>query len=335
MADTIVRTSKAENGNAKDEMISCTVTGCEEDDDDDDDDESLSTPTPTKGVDPRSGLLFSNSKKDSTPTSTTTTTTRRKPQHDDDNDNVETKKKKKKKTTTGFLLFLAGFLRLLILELPLLVVLFLYLCVKTMVNMHDTHFGPLFRAALFYDRSRNATELTYYYRECDLEDLTTTTRDDLIVDPHLPLNAGATKLTEHGVAMFPNVLSNETASTLRDFILQQNELRTSWEIIEGEHRSMWGIDINMHPAFHQAWKEVARNKHLMGALTDLVGPDPGTCLPAHPFSDQNGILRKQLVIRLSTICLPLSFFPFLSLFLVSFPLLLSAGWRIGWWVGSV
>jgi hypothetical protein len=291
MADTIFRTRKAENGTAKDEMISCTVTGS---DDDDDDDESLSTPTPTKGVDPHGGLLFSNNEKDPTPTPPTPTT-KRKPQDDDDHDTVETKKKKKK--NTGFLLFLAGFLRLFILELPLLVVLFLYLCVKTMVNMHDTHFGPLFRAALFYDRNRNATELTYYYRECDLEDLTTTTRDDLIVDPHLPLNAGATKLTEHGVAMFPHVLSNETASTLRDFILQQNKLRTSWEIIEGEHRSMWGIDINMHPAFHQAWKEVARNKHLMGALTDLVGPDPGTCLPNHPFSD-----RKTKVVRLSTIC---------------------------------
>jgi hypothetical protein len=280
MDDRIFRTSEAEKGIARGGEISGAFTGSDEDDDD----ESLSNPTPTKDVDTRCVVRFSNDANDPTDPvvlqySNPSTTSKRRPQDAENVDTVE-KKEKKKKTTTRFLLFLAGFLRLLVLELPLLVVLFLYLCVKTMVDLHDSHFGPLFRAAKFYNENfRNASELTYYYRECNIEDLTTTTRDDLIVDPGMPVNAGAITLTKHGVAMFPHVLSNETASTLRDFILQQNKLRKSWHVIEGEHRSTWGIDINMHPAFHQAWKEVARNKHLMGALTDLVGPDPGTCPP--------------------------------------------------------
>jgi hypothetical protein len=179
------------------------------------------------------------------------------------------------RSKTGVLLLRAGFLRSLLFELPLMMALFLYTVCTVLLSFQTTHFLPLAQVTSFYTNDRSDKEVTYYYRACSVLDLTAISREELIVNTNLPPNAGAQKLTQHGVAMFQNVLSSETASTLREFVVEKNKQKESWYVIANENRSSWGIDIHMHPALQQAWREVASHEHLMAALQNLVGPDPG------------------------------------------------------------
>jgi hypothetical protein len=192
------------------------------------------------------------------------------------------------RSKTGVLLLRAGWLRCLLLELPLLMVLFLYSVCTVLLSFHTTHFLPLAQVTSFFTNDRSDKEATYYYRACSVLDLTAISRDELIVDTNLsPNTAGAQKLTQHGVALFQNVLSNETASTLREFIVEKNKRKKSWYVIANENRSSWGIDVHMHPALQQAWREVASHEHLMAALQNLVGPDPGRFCKSDYFAVYN------------------------------------------------
>lgn len=121
---------------------------------------------------------------------------------------------------------------------------------------------------------RDYDELTYYHRECDASDISAKSLDDLLIGPNTTTKEATQHMFRHGVSMYPNLLTPETAASLRQFIDNENRRQEGWSVIENENRYSWGIDMNMHPALQTYWKELASNRQLVQALQSIVGPDP-------------------------------------------------------------
>ena len=172
--------------------------------------------------------------------------------------------------------FLGSILRLIIIDFPLVVLFGLYVSVYTFHIIHNTYLYPQMILMKFLDVERQYTDVTYYHRKCDVGDISATSIEELLLDntTHTSNDAKIHMLT-HGASMYPNLISNETASELRDYIITQNKQIESWFVIQNEHRFSWGIDINnMHPKFQTFWKELASNRFLVESLEAIVGKNP-------------------------------------------------------------
>ena len=66
---------------------------------------------------------------------------------------------------------------------------------------------------------RDLEEMTYYFRECDETDMSTTNAADLFLPENATPEEAYQHSLEHGFTLFPRVLSEETAAGLRAHIL--------------------------------------------------------------------------------------------------------------------
>jgi hypothetical protein len=79
----------------------------------------------------------------------------------------------------------------------------------------------------------------------------------------------------HGASIYPNLVSNETATVLREWIIEQNYIQEGFGVIENENRFSWAIDMTMHPSLQTYWEELLHNNpQLVPALEAIVGPNP-------------------------------------------------------------
>ena len=194
--------------------------------------------------------------------------------HEDDNKNkIRMSSSSSSSRVRGFL---GSILRICIIDFPLVVVFGLYVSVYTFHIIHNTYLYPQMELMKFLDVERQYKDVTYYHRKCSVEDISATSIEELLLDntTHTSQQAKLHMLT-HGASMYPNLLSNETARELRDYIITQNKQIESWFVIQNEHRYSWGIDINnMHPKFQTFWKELASNKFLVESLEQIIGKNP-------------------------------------------------------------
>ena len=81
----------------------------------------------------------------------------------------------------------------------------------------------------------------------------------------------------HGMSLYKNILTKDTSTKLRDWVLERNKsLKKDDEIsvISNENRWSFYIGANEHPVVTKAIREVATHKVFRQALERIVGKDP-------------------------------------------------------------
>jgi hypothetical protein len=186
--------------------------------------------------------------------------------------------------------FSCSVLRIICFDIPLLFVLSLYAIIAHTEWIGDKYLIPQIQLQKF-DYPEKA--LTYYHRVCTEEDQTTYDTSDLVVDitindnnnnntNHLikrKIDLAVNKLLYHGVTIVPNLISETTATQLRDYIIQQNTNvhRTDFiDVIESDFRYSFGIQVDEHPIIAMALEELLlhHNPTLVSYLEAIMGTDP-------------------------------------------------------------
>lgn len=167
-------------------------------------------------------------------------------------------------------------IRTLLLDSPLLLVFGIYMGVMWVHHVHDNYLVPQMAAAKWEEDERDATEMTYYYRECDEDDMSTTNGADLF----LPENATPEEAYQHnllhGFTLFPRVLSEETAAGLRKHIRSRiMNLTEEDNIWLEEQENRWSFPLGTEePYVAQALMEVASNRLLKESMAKILGDNP-------------------------------------------------------------
>ena len=165
---------------------------------------------------------------------------------------------------------------ILVWEIVVLSVFLPFLFAFMLHSYYEHHLIPLFQATDFLRENkdrRSSSELTYYHRKCESvkDDMTATSPRQLLIDPNLTPTKAATQIAHHGVGLFPNVVSQETAEALRDYVIEENTHKQSWFVLEQDHRYTWGLDVNMHPSIQTILQEIASHELLIPTIEQLVG----------------------------------------------------------------
>jgi len=166
-------------------------------------------------------------------------------------------------------------LRFLLLDIPLALTLLSVAAFEWVHHVHDHYLHPQYLDA-FWTSSRRKKEITYYTRSCDESDMTTQTSADLFLSADATVEVAYEHQLLHGFTVFRKVLSEETASNLRDFVISRNHQLAPEEsifVIENENRYSFGLGTD-EPSVAAAMEELASNERLAPALEEILGPNP-------------------------------------------------------------
>ena len=170
--------------------------------------------------------------------------------------------------------------RILLLDIPLLLV-FALLVSSLALEKFAKEYLLKQVELLEWTPERAATELTYYHRVCDEKDQSAHDTSDLIVkeqqeNDNKSSNSNAVDLMmRHGAAVFPHLLSEETATALRNFILQQNARNQDMiYVLENKNRWSFYLRVDQHPTVTAALRELLNNPTLVTALEQIAGRNP-------------------------------------------------------------
>jgi galactitol-specific phosphotransferase system IIB component len=177
----------------------------------------------------------------------------------------------------------------LLLDFPLFTILIVYACIAWIHYVQDQYLEPQVRAALV-DEARQERDITYYMRQCDIRDLSTTSGADLF----LPSNATADEAYEHqlvhGFTVFRSVLTEPTATALREYALARNrnlKVQDSIYVIENENRWSFGLGTD-EPSVTNAITELTSHPQLSDAVEKICK----CCRQNHSFYSNNCTTRK-------------------------------------------
>jgi hypothetical protein len=194
--------------------------------------------------------------------------------NNNNNNNNNNKTTKKSESSSGTIQLFGRILQFLLLDVPLLILFILLMTTVVMHRFHDHYFLPLLLLMDWEGQERDYLETTYYHRYCTGEDFTAKSVAELIVTDNFTAQDCANHMLTHGASVYPNLLTNQTARVLREWIVQENKLQEGWHVIENENRWSWGIDMTMHPKLQTFWQELAANDKLLSGLEAVVGPNP-------------------------------------------------------------
>eukprot|EP00536_Pseudo-nitzschia_multiseries_P009342 jgi/Psemu1/258035/estExt_Genewise1Plus.C_2580037 len=171
---------------------------------------------------------------------------------------------------------------------------------------------------VFKPDNRQYTDPTYYNRVCDEDDFSTDEVADLMIRDDFTAEDCARHMLTHGVSVYPDLLTNETATELRDWIARENYLRESWSVIENQNRFTWGIDVNSHPKLQTYWQELAANDKFREGLEAVVGPNPAviefTAITSS-YGAEDQFMHADVIPHASATKYARSFVPSYSLFI--------------------
>uniref|UniRef100_A0A7S4RAX8 Uncharacterized protein n=1 Tax=Ditylum brightwellii TaxID=49249 RepID=A0A7S4RAX8_9STRA len=126
-------------------------------------------------------------------------------------------------------------------------------------------------------RERERTFIPYY---CDADTISTSSSRDIILDPAIHTGKDGVETTlKHGVAAYRNVLSEDTATDLRSWVMEKNKnhdiTETYWFGVQtGKHREVLYPSAASHPSLIAALKELTSHALLVDTLEQLLGPNP-------------------------------------------------------------
>jgi len=213
--------------------------------------------------------------------------------------------------------FLCSIIRLIAFD-GALAVLFAVLVFSVVLHkLHDDYLHPQLQLMLWNAENRQFTDNTYYHRVCEENDFTATSPEELIIEDHFSTEDSVELMLTHGVSVYPNLLTNETATTLRDWIVVENHRREGWNVIGSQNRYTWGIDMNMHPTLQTFWQELAANEKLMNGVEAIVGSNPAiiefTAITSS-YGAEDQYMHADVIASASAVKYARSFVPSYSLF---------------------
>jgi hypothetical protein len=188
-----------------------------------------------------------------------------------------------KRTTTYRSVIVNHLCRIVGLDIPFILILGIYLSMTHLHWLSYNYLVPLNSLQYFDTHER---DITYYHRICTVHDQTTNDTEDLIVDlsddtttedRDTKINHAVQKMLRHGVTILPNLISETTATALRDYILQQNQINDHLiYVIENEFRWSFPIQVDQDPIISQALQEILlnHNPNLISYLEAVMGPNP-------------------------------------------------------------
>jgi len=181
-------------------------------------------------------------------------------------------------------------IRTLLLDLPMACIFALFLGSLLVQRVYDIYVVPIAKSYqrgtmvddLFYENYDN--DFTYYNRHCGPEDISTRSAHDLLIAPEHTADQAADIMLQHGAVAFTNVLHNDTATRLRQYLatkhLQRNNPATTAPLGYNEvfwseqNRLSLGIGTNDHPAILEALEQVGSHPGLSTTLRGILGTDP-------------------------------------------------------------
>ena len=167
-------------------------------------------------------------------------------------------------------------LRVTLIEFPLLFLLATAILSHGCLYIHETYLHS-YMQALHFTPERQEWEETYPRMECHVPDLTTLEPSDLFLqDDETHLDAVESALL-HGAVVFPQIISNETASRLRRYVLKRNRGLSQSEhvsVIMNDHRTSFTLSATEHPSVVRALQEIGTNQRFLETMEGLLGPDP-------------------------------------------------------------
>jgi hypothetical protein len=191
--------------------------------------------------------------------------------------------------------FLWSILRILFLDIPLASSTLCLVSSYSARYIYNTYYVPIMDA-LEWTEERRHSEYTNYMRECDMKDVSTTNSDDLIIDYSTMTVDDAVHVTnKHGMAVFPNVISPESAAQMRDFVIRKNRALSEDEaiwLIANENRWSFAIGADQDPSVPPVLKQIAESAFLQATMEGLMGDDPAiveftAITSAYGATDQN------------------------------------------------
>lgn len=162
---------------------------------------------------------------------------------------------------------------MLILHIVLCSLFLLWVLLIVLHQLHDTY-GISQLRLMNFDAHRMAREVTYYRRRCDERDITATDATQLTLDYNATPKEALQHNARHGVSIFPQVIQEDTAAALRDYILsQQNKTQDHIYVISPTRRFSGNLLFTQHDSIVQAVQQVATHSVLRPALEAIVGDD--------------------------------------------------------------
>jgi hypothetical protein len=212
-------------------------------------------------------------------------------------------------------------LRTILMDLVMITLFSILVGVLLLHQIHDEYLYPQLKLMRFEFDGRDFTDTTYYHRHCTGEDFKASAKsvqDLIITDSFTTRDATEHQLT-HGVSVYRNLVSEETAKILREWIIEQNRIRgKDIDVIQNYKRYSFHLENNMHPVLQRFWKELASNKQFMDGLEAIMGPDPAiiefaSITSSYGAKDQHD--HADVIPEGSPTMYARSFFPTYSLFI--------------------
>jgi hypothetical protein len=209
-------------------------------------------------------------------------------------------------------------MRTFLLDSPLLLIFGTYMFLVWVHHVHDNYLKPQVDAAV-WDEERALKEMTYYNRRCDVNDLSTTEGHDLFLpETATPEDAYQHQL-RHGFTVFPGVLSDETATNLRNFVVSRNRKLTESEaifVLSNKNRYSFGLGTE-EPSVTKAMMELASNKRLKESVEKIMGKNPAliemTAITS-TYGAKNQEWHDDVIAKASPVQFARSFGPSYSIF---------------------
>jgi len=178
----------------------------------------------------------------------------------------------KKKSTLARIGSLSGsMLRILLLDVPLILAFGLYLTTDVLKVFHDEYLIPQLELIKF----SIPRDMTYYYRTCTEDDVSTSETADLIITEDMTPAEAVDNVMTHGGSVYPDLVSPETAKELREYILEANKVTQTFDhIISPGGRHTWGLRVDQHPSVPKALREIFSNPKFRESVFTITGEDP-------------------------------------------------------------
>jgi len=174
--------------------------------------------------------------------------------------------------------FVLGTIRSILLDLPLIFLFSTLIFLLSLRHIHDEYLSQLMKNA-FMSEDRVLAEYTYYERVCDVDDISTSNPNDIVMKSNSSIHTeeALETLLTHGAAVFPDLIHPSTATKLRDYVLDKNtRLKQTESVFVQEPQNRWSFNPGAtdHPYVTQALKEISTNPLLRSTLERLLGPNP-------------------------------------------------------------
>ena len=167
-------------------------------------------------------------------------------------------------------------LRVILIDAPLTILfaaLVITICTR---NIYDNYLLENL-ISMEWTNERKVAEITYYDRRCDPSDVSTRNVADLLIQPNYTKDDCVHHMMVHGASVYPDLLSADTATRLRQFILRRNAELTDKDaisVLANNQRWSFGIGANEDPSVAKALQEIATHPQLVPALEGIAGHDP-------------------------------------------------------------